>query len=320
MRKDERKTSEPKGTYRIRNWPEYNAGLIARGDVTMWIDDSVLTNAAESGDTRKRGRPCLYTDAVIQMLLGLKQVFRLPLRALQGFARSLCELAYPDLPVPHYTTLSRRAQTLTVRLPSLHSGEPLHLVVDSTGLKLYGEGEWKVRKHGWSKRRTWRKVHLAMDAKTGQVCAGLMTHQDIDDASVLPDLLDQIPADMPIEIVGGDGAYDTKRCHAMITERGAWPSIPPREGAMPWPENTAGAGWRNAAIDTIAQSGRAQWKKSSGYHRRSLVENLMYRLKTLTGHSLRARRIASQATEVAIRVGVLNRMTAIARPQSVRIA
>jgi Transposase DDE domain len=319
MRKDERETSEPKGVYRLRNWSEYNAGLIARGNVTMWIDESVLTNAVESG-ARKRGRPCIYADAVIQMLLGLKQVFRLPLRALQGFAQSLRELAFADLPVPNYSTLSRRAQTLTVLLPTLRSGEPLHLVVDSTGLKLYGEGEWKVRKHGYSKRRTWRKVHLAMDAKSGQVCAALMTHQDVDDASALPDLLDQIPSDTPIEIIGGDGAYDTKRSHATIAARGALPSIPPREGAMPWPESTSGAGWRNQAIDAIAQSGRAEWKKGSGYHRRSLVENLMYRLKTLTGNRLWARRIDSQATEVAIRVGVLNRMTALARPHSVRIA
>jgi hypothetical protein len=136
-------------------------------------------------------------------------------------------------------------------------------------------------------------VHLAIDAKTGQICAALMTHQDIDDASVLPDLLDQIPVDVPVEIVGGDGAYDTKQGHAMIAERGAQPSIPPREGAMPWPENTPGTGWRNEAITAIAKGGRSEWKKCRGCHRRSLVENLMYRLKTLTGNRLWARRIGS---------------------------
>ncbi|MFL9998173.1 IS5 family transposase [Paraburkholderia sediminicola] len=320
MRKDERKTSEPKGVYRVRNWSEYNSGLIARGNVTMWIDESVLTNAIESG-ARRRDWPCVYADTVIQMLRGFKQVFRPPLRALQGFAHGLRELAFADdLPVPGYSALSRRAQPLTVPLPALRSGEPLHLVVDSTGLKLYGEGEWKVHKHGCSKRRTWRKVHLAMDAKTGQVCAAMMTHQDVEDASALPDLLDQIPSDMQIQIIGGDGAYRTKRCHATIAARGALPLIPPREGARPWPERTSGAGSRNAAIDAIAQSGRPEWKKYSGYHRRSLVENLMYRLKKLTSNCLWARRICSQATEVAIRVGVLNRMTALARPQSVRIA
>src|SRR5471030_1876003 len=255
MRKDEQQRQEPNYKYRVKNWPAYNAGLIARGDVTIWMERDLWQRGAEAGAV-KRGRPRVYADAVIQMLLGLKQVFRLPLRALQGFAASMNKLAFADLPVPNYTTLCRRARDLDVVLPTLRSGAPLHLVVDSTGLKVFGEGEWKVRKHGYSKRRTWRKVHLAMDAKTGQVCAALMTHQDVDDASVLPDLLDQIPSDMPIEIIGGDGAYDTKRCHATIAARGALPSIPPREGAMPWPESTSGADWRNEAIDAIAQSGR----------------------------------------------------------------
>jgi hypothetical protein len=319
MRKDDRKRQEPKGVYRVRNWAEYNAGLIARGDVTMWIDESVLTHVPGK-DSSRRGRPCVYADAVIQMLLGLKQVFRLPLRALQGFAQSLRALGFAGLPVPNYTTLSRRAQELKVALPAIRNGEPLHLLVDSTGVKLYGEGEWKVRKHGYAKRRTWRKVHLALDAKTGQVCAALMTHQDVADAEVLPGLLDQIPTDDAIDTIGGDGAYDTKQCHVAIAARDAQPAIPPREAAMPWPGNTPGAAWRNEAIGAIARDGRRQWKKRSGYHQRSLVENLMYRLKTLTGNCLWARTIGSQATEVAVRVGVLNRMTALARPQSARIA
>lgn len=318
MRRDTQKPAEAKGTYRVKNWAQYNAGLIARGDVTMWIDQSLFA-PVDAGASR-RGRPRVYPDAVIQMLLGLKQVFRLPLRALQGFAGSLCRLAYPDFPVPNYSTLSRRAQDLEVVLPALRSGEPLHLVVDSTGLKVFGEGEWKVRKHGYAKRRTWRKVHLAMDAKSGQICAALMTHQDVGDADVLPDLLDQLPPRSSVDVVGGDGAYDTKSCHAAIAATDAQPSIPPREGAMPWPQATPGAAWRNAAIDTIARSSRREWKKASGYHRRSLVENLMYRLKTLTGHSLWAREVGSQATEVAIRAGVLNRMIELARPQSVRVA
>ncbi|WP_321793981.1 IS5 family transposase [Burkholderia pyrrocinia] len=317
MRRDTQKRAEPKGTYGVRNWAQYNAGLIARGDVTMWIDQSLL--ASSDVGVSRRGRPCVYPDALIQMLLGLKQVFGLPLRALQGFAMSLRRLAFADLPVPNYTTLSRRAQDLEVILPALRTGEPMHLVVDSTGLKVFGEGEWKVRKHGYSKRRTWRKVHLAMDAKTGQICAALMTHQDVGDADVLPDLLEQLPPDTSVDILGGDGAYDTKSCHAAIAARGGQPSIPPREGAMPWPETTPGAAWRNAAIDAIAKNGRREWKKASGYHRRSLVENLMYRLKTLTGHSLWARKVGSQATEVAIRAGVLNRMAVLARPQSVRV-
>ncbi|MFX1689704.1 IS5 family transposase [Paraburkholderia sp. A2RI-6] len=174
------------------------------------------------------------------MLLSLKQVFHLPLRALQGFAQSLRKLAFPSLPVPNYTTLSRRAQTLKVALPAQRPHEPMHLVIDSTGLKV-----WRRRVEGaqaWLVQASHlRKVHLAMDANTGQICAALMTHQDEGDGEVLPDLLDQIPADVMIDTIAGDGAYDTKPCHAQIAARGASPSIPPREGAKPWPDRTPGA-------------------------------------------------------------------------------
>lgn len=172
-----------------------------------------------------RGRPQLYSDALIQASFGLKTVFHLPLRALQGFVQSLRELAFAELPVPSYTTVCRRARTLLVKLPIIHSSEPLHLVIDSTGAKVYGEGEWKVRQCGYLRRRTWRKVHLALDTNTGQLRAALMTHQDVADGEVLPELLDQIPADDPIDTIGGDGAYDTQACYAAITARGAMPSI-----------------------------------------------------------------------------------------------
>lgn len=318
MRKDKGGTQEPKAKYRVRNWAAYNAGLINRGNITMWIDDDSLANMPDTEPTR--GRPRLYSDALIQALLGLKTVFHLPLRALQGFVQSLRELAFAELPVPSYTTVCRRARTLLVKLPIIHGSEPLHLVIDSTGAKVYGEGEWKVRQHGYSKRRTWRKVHLALDANTGQLRAALMTHQDVADGEVLPELLDQIPADEPIDTIGGDGAYDTQACYAAITARGAMPSIPPRDGAVHWPPTTPGAFRRNEAVDAIAQGSRREWKQQSGYHRRSLAENAMYRFKTLTGPCLWARRTDTQATEVAVRVGVLNRMAELARPQSVRIA
>ncbi|KWI73438.1 IS5 family transposase, partial [Burkholderia stagnalis] len=305
MRKDESRTQGPKAKYRVRNWAAYNAGLINRGNITMWIDDDAFANVSDTSPTR--GRPRLYSDALIQALLGLKTVFHLPLRALQGFAQSLRDLAFANLLVPNYTTLCRRAQTLLVQLPVMHSSEPLHLVIDSTGAKVYGEGEWKVLQHGYSKHRTWLKVHLALDVNTGQLRAALMTHQEVADGEVLPELLDQIPADEPIDTVGGDGAYDTQACYAAITARGATPSIPAREGAVHWPSTTPGGIQRNVAIDTVAQSSRREWKQQSGYHGRSMAENAMYRFKTLTGPCLWARRTDTQATEVAVRVGVLNR-------------
>ncbi|XDJ35223.1 MAG: IS5 family transposase [Burkholderia sp.] len=319
MCKDIHKTGEPKARYRVRNWAAYNEGLINRGNITIWIDEALLARIPDAIPTR--GRPCLYGDTLIQTLLGVKTVYRLTLRALPGFTQSLRDLAFPSLPVPNYTTLCRRAKTLDVELPILRDNEPIYLVVDSTGLKVYGEGEWKVRQHGYSKRRTWRKVHLALNANTGQVHAALMTNQNVADGDALAKLLDQIPREKQIDVIGGDGAYDTKPCHAAIAARSAIPSIPPREGAVHWPADMPGAAWRNGAVDAIARDGRREWKQDSGYHRRSLAENAIYRFKTLTGNCLWARHIASQATEVSIRVGVINRMGAdLARPQSVRIA
>ena len=137
MRKDNRLPSQPKGVYRVKNWPEYNAGLIQRGNVSIWMDEAMLAAAPETSS--QRGRPQAYCDGVIQMLLALKSVYRLPLRALQGFAMSLRRPALPALPVPNYGTLSRRAKALRVSLPVLrNAGEAVHLLVDSTGLKLFG--------------------------------------------------------------------------------------------------------------------------------------------------------------------------------------
>lgn len=226
----------------------------------MWIDDNTLANMPDTEPTR--GRPRQYSDALIQALLGLKAVFHLPLRALQGFAQSLRDLAFAELPVPNYPTVCRRAQTLQVKLPVIHSGEPLHLVVDSTDAKVYGEGEWKVRQHGYSKRRTWRKAHLALDTNTGYVRAALMTHQDVADGEVLPELLDQIPVDEPIDTIGGDCAYDTQACYAAITARSATPSIPPREGAAYWPPTTRRApAQRRARRHCTGQSTRMEAAK-----------------------------------------------------------
>lgn len=283
----------------------------------MWIDEAALAGMPEVEPTR--GRPRLYSDALTRALLGLITMFRLQLRALQGFAQSLRDRAFATLTAPNHTTLRRRTQTLEVQLPIVRDDERIQLVVYGTGVKVYGEGEWRGRQHGYSKRRTWRKVHRVLEANTGQVRATLKTHQDVADDDVLTELLDQIPGDEQIDVIGGDGAYDTKPCHAAIAARDAMLTIPPREGAAHWPPNTPGATWRNDAVDAIARDGRREWKKDSGYHRRSLAENVLYRLKTLAGNCPWERRTDSQATEIAIRVGVINRMADLARPQSVRI-
>lgn len=298
---------------RIKNWPTDNAGLIARGPVTMWRDVERLKASERDVSESQRGRPRLYADGVIQMWRTLKQVYRLSWRALQGFAQSV---GWPGLRVPNYTTLSRRAQQWEVERPVIRLGEPLHRVGDSTGLKVWGEGEGKVRPHGYSKRRTGRKVHGAGNLSTGQVRAALMTHRDVDDASVLPERLNPIPADDPLAVVRGDGAGGP--CSDGRAGGRSFDCASPRRNA--WAAQWARAAGRNRVINIMAPSSPSAWKKHSGSHRRSLVENLMGRLKTLTGEKCGAQRLGAQATELAMRVGILNRMAALARPLSVPFA
>lgn len=228
----------------------------------------------------------------------MKALFNLPLRQATGLVASLLKLADLDWPVPDYTTLCRRQKTLPVALggrPS--SGGLLHLLVDSTGIKMMGEGEWKTRKHGASYRRQWRKVHIGIDAETLDIRAIEVTTNAIGDAPTLPDLLAQIPADETILSVGGDGAYDTKGCHAAIAEREAQAIIPVRRNGRPWKEDGPGAAARNETLRAIKRLGRTIWKKWSGYHRRSLVETKMHCFKLL-GQRVAARTFDRQITEV----------------------
>lgn len=274
MRRDKRNSCEHKGVYRVRKWSEYNAGPIARVSVTMWINESVIGMVSEA-EPAMRDRPHVYSDALIQALHTPKQVYHLTLRIAQGFAQSLRGLVFAGLPAPNDTTLySRRTQDLRAALPATSSHEPLHLVMDTTGVKLYREGEWRVGKRGYLTRRAWRKFHLELDVKTAQVRAALMAHQDADDASVLPGLLGQISADELIETRGGDGAHDAKHCHAAITACGAIHSIrralgrslglsarPAQAGASRRSETsreTADANGRSAAAITGVRSSRTR--------------------------------------------------------------
>lgn len=306
-------------TYRIRNWPEYNAALIQRGSFTLWLDETMLEkwyNAQKSG---RRGASNIYSDLAIQCALTLKAVYRLPLRATEGFLGSLLELMQVSLRVPHYSTCCRRQASLEVCIPRTVSAGPRHVVVDSTGLKVFGEGEWKVRQHGYSKRRTWRKLHVGVDEATQEIVATLTTTNSVGDGEVLPDLLDQVSE--PIDQVSADGAYDTRACHDAIMQRQARAVIPPRENAQPWPPSADGSVHpRTAILQRIAQVGSVQWKKDSGYHRRSLAETAMFRLKSLFGDHLQARGFDSQVTEAYIRCAALNTMTRLGMPDSYRVS
>lgn len=301
-------------TYRTTNWRSYNAALKQRGSLQIWFDPATVWLAEPSG---KRGRPATFTDAAIQACLTLKALFGLPLRQTTGLVASLLELAGLDWAVPDFSTLSRRQKGLNVAIPYRPSTGALHLLIDSTGIKAEGEGEWFAKKHGPSKPRQWRKVHLGIDADTLEIRAIEVTGSRVGDAPMLPGLLDQIPDGQPIGKVSADGAYDTRGCHAAIAARSACAVIPARKNARPWLENTPGAQARNEILRATRRFGRTIWRRWSGYHRRSLVETKMRCFKLL-GERVMARDFDRQVAELQIRAAILNRFTALGTPQTQR--
>ena len=232
------KPATPK--YRTTNWNIYNAALRQRGSLDVWFDPDM---AWLSGPSGRPGRPAHFSDSAIELCLTLKVQFSLPLRQATGLVASLLKLAGLDWPVPDYTTLWRRQKTVVAPLGGQPSSGGLHLRVDRTGIKRMGEGDWKTRKHGASCRRQWRKLYLGIDAETLDIRAIEVTTNAIGDAPVLPDLLAQIPEDEPISSVGGDGAYDTRKCHAAIAARDAHAVIPVRRNGR----TDVGEGWPRCA-------------------------------------------------------------------------
>jgi hypothetical protein len=302
-------------SYKTQNWAEYNRALKQRGSLSIWFDAEMAWEAQPSG---RRGRQQAYSDAAIQACLTIKVLFGLPLRQATGFVESLLELVGLDWAVPDFSTLCRRQKALPVTIPYRGSAGPLHLLVDSTGIKAEGEGEWNARKHGGSKRRLWRKIHIGIDEQTLEIRAIEVTSSSIGDAPMLPDLLDQIPPDQEIDSVTADGAYDTRKCHDAIAARNAHAVIPPRKNAKLWKPDTPGARARNEAVRASKYLGRALWRQLTGYHRRSRVETKMHCVKLL-GQSLSARDFDRQVAEIQIRAAILNGFTALGIPKTVTV-
>ena len=303
-----------KPRYRVTNWPEYNRALIKRGSVTLWLSEEVVLGWRAAG-----GKGCVYSDLAIRCALGLRVVFNLTLRQAQGFLASLATRLLPELPVPHYSTLCRRAAGVPVPRPRRRDG-PVHLVVDSTGLKVFGEGEWKTRQHGASKRRVWRKLHLGVDEATGEVLAHKLTLSNAHDGPVLPEVLAQV--DMPLDQVSADKAYDSFDCHKAILAKGATPVIPPRKGAaiLPPPGVKDPPPTRGAIVKRVTEIGSKAWKVEANYHRRSLAETAMHRIKTVFTPTLKSRNLPNQKTEAAVIVNCLNRFTDLGMPVSVKMS
>ncbi|EXC36243.1 transposase DDE domain protein [Acinetobacter baumannii 99063] len=243
----------------------------------------------------------------------IKSLFRLSLRMVTGFVQSLIHLCRLDWTAPDYSTLCRRQKYLDIAINYQKNSNGLHLLVDSTGLKFLGEGEWKRKKHGPEYRRQWRKLHIGIDAETLQIRAVQLSTNNVSDSQVLGDLLDQIPQDERIDSVYTDGAYDTKQCRQVIADRQAHAVIPPRKNAKPWKDTKICSLERNELLRTVKHLGRTIWKKWSGYHRRSLVETKMHCIKLL-GDKLSARNFQSQVNEIHTRVAILNKFTELGRP------
>jgi hypothetical protein len=309
----------PKQKHKVTNWREYDAGLRQRGSLTVWFTDEAVQAWQAEPRTTRGGQPD-YSPLAILTALTLRAVFRLPFRQTEGLIGSVIGLLGLDLAVPDHTTLCRRAETLEVPRPRPRSdGEPMHLLVDSTGLKLCGAGEWLIEKHGTRTRRSWRKLHIGMDADTGRIVAAELTDKDADDGAQVGPLLDQ--ADGPIASLTGDGVYDQESVYSGVAERHPEASVivPPRSTAVPSDTAETAPTQRDRHLQLIAEKGRMGWQKASGYNARARAEATIGRFKRVIGDGLRSHTDERRATEMDVAVHVLNRMLDLGRPTYVRL-
>lgn len=312
--------SRPKTLYRVKNWSEYDQALVRRGSITFWLSDDFEKTWSYVGE-KQRGSQFAYSEQAILLMHTVKNVFHLPNRATEGFMRSVFAMLGILLSVPDHSTLSRRGKDLEIILPKKASGH-LDIVMDSSGLKIYGEGEWKMRTHGKSKRRTWRKLHVGVDPKSGEIQAAALTTNSVSDDQMVEPLLAQV--ELPIDRFAGDGSYDKRKVYDSLNKHAphAEVLIPPRKNAHIWQHANTKAERlrRDENLRTIRKTGRKTWKQTSGYHVRSLAETALFRLKTIFGDRLSARLLETQVTQALIRCAALNRMTHLGMPESYKVA
>src|SRR4051794_22117235 len=308
----------PKQRHRVTNWAVYDAGLRARGSLTVWFTTEAIEAWRAEPRTGRGGQPS-NSALAIATALTLRAVFGLALRQAEGLIGSVLQLLGLDLPVPDHSTLSRQAETLEVPRPKAGSA-PVHLLVDSTGLKLCGPGEWLAEKQGTKRRRAWRVLHLATNTDTGRIVASVLTDKDADDGSQVGPLLDR--SNGAVVFVTADGAFDRDDVYAELAARhpAAAVVVPPRANAVPSEAAEIAPTQRDRHLRCIAERGRMGWQRASGYNWRALVEADIARWKRVIGDGLRSQTDGRQATEVAIAADVLNRMLELGRPEYVRTA
>ena len=304
-----------KTKYRVTNWGSYDRSLVRRGDVTLWFAPEAI-DAWNARPTGRRGAQPQFSDMAIETALTLRLVFHLPLRQAEGFLRSILRLMDLDLEAPDHTTLSRRGRRLMVDLRVEVTSGPLHLVVDSSGLAAFGEGECAATKHGGAGKRGWRKLHLGVD-RSGVIVAQVLTEANADDATTGIDLI--VAVDGGLASFTADGAYDASAIYDAACARGARVVIPPSMTATSSRKPRSRSSPRNQTIARVQEVGRRQWKKEAGYHQQARAENAFFRYKTIIGDRLRARCEPGRVVEARLACNILNKMTALGRPTSVAI-
>ena len=301
--------------YRVSNWADYDRALVQRGDITLWISEEAIASW-KPAPTGLRGAQRKFSDHAIETALTLRLVFKLPLPQAEGFLRSVLCLMGVNLEAPDHTTLSRRSQRLDLALSRPPANEPIHLIVDSTGLSIVGEGEWAAAKYGGRGKRAWKKLHIGVD-ESGLIVAEALTHGSADDAKTAVDFIDEVEND--IASFTADAAYDTIAIYDAAGARGANVVVPPIKTATISRRRSTLPSARDRTIMRIKEIGRRQWKKESGYHRQARVENTFFRYRTIIGPGLRARHPESQKAEAIIACSILNRMMILGRPESFAI-
>jgi hypothetical protein len=305
--------------YHVKNWRAYDQALRDRGDITLWISQDAI-DAWTPPQTGKRGAQPVYADVAIETALTLRLLFRLPLRQTEGFLHSILTLMDLTLPCPDHTTLSRRHATVAIqRQIDQAPEETIALIVDSSGVKVCGQGEWHSQKHGEKTCKRWKKLHIGVDAQ-GRIVASTLTESHEQDPSQVPALLSQV--EYRIDRFVGDGIFDQAPVYTAVENHspGARVIIPPRKDAVVSPTAPTAPTQRDAHLLAIESEGRCGWKRTSGYYAQSQAENVFSRFKRTFGARLRAKRDASQEREASLACQLLNRMRELGRPESYAVS
>lgn len=296
-----------------RNWAQYNESLVERGSIFFWFSQDINVFDLSECNKNKHGRPFKFSHEFIYMALIVKNLYHLTYRGTHGFLRSILPLLGVDRQIPHWTSLCARARSLHKSLPKIiktsQKNQLIHIAFDSTGLKVFGEGEWKRFVHGKGARRQWRKLHIGIDTETQEIVAQEISTSQTHDSQEFENLLEQVTT--PLGCVFADGAYDQKRCYHMVQEKGGQSIFQIRKNARLW-KNDEGHLIncdRNENLLNIQKFGEKQWKKQTNYHKRSLVEGTFSRYKRLFGERMFSREFQRQITETQVKCALLNKMT-----------